>query len=384
MKLAFTLGHQPHISRAEIEAVLSGLKLGYTISKDTGKELLLQADSTTDATALMEKLGGTIKISICVETPNTQSDESRISRAANYLAKKQNGKIVFSLQGPDQKKIGLAIKQALKKMGRASRFVEAKNTASIIHNNLISKGGDLTLIDKKWYAGVAIQNIEKFSVRDYGRPEHDSKSGMLPPKLARIMVNLAGVHSKARLLDPFCGSGTVLVEALSLKYLNVSGSDISEKAVEDSKKNLSWFMESMPSEEKKLTQCNIQYCDARSLNSCFHHIKFDAIVSEPYLGKTLNGKESLQQLQTQAKDLSTLYIESFSSFKKVLKRGAIVIFVIPSFKYNNQEWIKVPCLENIKKMGFKIAPFGPGKEITLSYHRPAQFITRNIYKFVKE
>src|SRR5205823_3602162 len=87
----------------------------------------------------------------------------------------------------------------------------------------------------------AVQPFEQFSARDFGRPGRDDLSGMLPPKLAIIMINLAANDTISVLLDPFCGSGTILSEALLLGYKNLIGSDISEKAVADTKTNLDWI-----------------------------------------------------------------------------------------------------------------------------------------------
>ena len=82
----------------------------------------------------------------------------------------------------------------------------------------------------------AVQPFEQFSARDFGRPGRDDLSGMLPPKLAIIMINLAQTPLNSILLDPFCGSGTILSEAVLLGYTNLIGTDISEKAIADSKK----------------------------------------------------------------------------------------------------------------------------------------------------
>ena len=37
---------------------------------------------------------------------------------------------------------------------------------------------------------------------------------MLPPKLAQIIVSLSGTQPGQTVLDPFCGTGVVLQEAL--------------------------------------------------------------------------------------------------------------------------------------------------------------------------
>src|SRR3989344_7958542 len=79
----------------------------------------------------------------------------------------------------------------------------------------------------------AVQEFEEYSQRDYGRPGRGLVFGSMPPKLAKIMINLAQLPASATILDPFCGSGTILQEALLLGYQNVIGSDVSTKAVAD-------------------------------------------------------------------------------------------------------------------------------------------------------
>ncbi|NIP34812.1 MAG: methyltransferase domain-containing protein, partial [Thermoplasmata archaeon] len=59
----------------------------------------------------------------------------------------------------------------------------------------------------------------------------------LHPKYARAMVNLAKVPLGGRILDPFCGTGGVLIEAALLGYEPL-GSDIDPRMVEGSRRNL--------------------------------------------------------------------------------------------------------------------------------------------------
>lgn len=61
---------------------------------------------------------------------------------------------------------------------------------------------------------VWIQDIEGYSQRDMER-ERSMTVGMMPPKIAQIMINLGTKGDKNRALwDPFCGLGTTLIEAL--------------------------------------------------------------------------------------------------------------------------------------------------------------------------
>ena len=87
-----------------------------------------------------------------------------------------------------------------------------------------------------------MQPFKDLSRLDFGRPARDDFSGMLPPKLAQIMINLAQVQNpEALIIDPFCGSGTILSEALLMGYKDLLGSDISPKAIADTYKNISWI-----------------------------------------------------------------------------------------------------------------------------------------------
>jgi tRNA G10 N-methylase Trm11 len=104
------------------------------------------------------------------------------------------------------------------------------------------------------------QNITAYAKRDQNRPKRDAFVGMLPPKLAQTMINLAvgpnqpqiwlqnrdfaKIDGKTpKLLDPFCGTGTVLQEAI-LKGFTAYGSDLNPKMVDYTKENIKWLEKS--------------------------------------------------------------------------------------------------------------------------------------------
>jgi len=62
----------------------------------------------------------------------------------------------------------------------------------------------------------------------------------LPPKLARCMVNLARPKADCVVLDPFCGSGSILIEA-GLIGCRVLGSDVKDLMVKGSLLNMRFF-----------------------------------------------------------------------------------------------------------------------------------------------
>lgn len=369
----FQLGHQPHISRTEIVAVLQTQKIPYTLKNTDHQYLELSTPEKLDATKLNVILGGTVKI-----MEELAASKDLVNDLINYLNRLMpEGKINFSLSGPNAPKLAIAIKKNLKQLDRSVRYIEPKNTATILHNNLIKTESDISIVYNHVYITRSIQSLEEFSERDYDRPGIDSKSGMLPPKLARIMINLTGSQTNTTLLDPFCGSGTVLIEAIDLGFTNLMGSDISDKAIADTQKNVDWYI------QKNNQKINLKLftSDARAIEKRIEPWSIDAIVSEPFMGIPLRGNETKEQLTISARNLRTLYENAFKIFTKILKPNGVVVFIIPEF-YTKNETVTIDCLKYIRELGFKTMALDPESD-SLLYHRPGQFVGRRIWKFIK-
>ena len=68
------------------------------------------------------------------------------------------------------------------------------SSAQVLHNKLTHRGSwELLLVrggDKTYLAQTLfVQNIEAYAARDQARPKRDARVGMLPPKLAQILIN---------------------------------------------------------------------------------------------------------------------------------------------------------------------------------------------------
>jgi len=369
----FELGKNPTLSRAEIEHVFLRDTISCTIFAQINAYFIIETTAPLNCRTLMQELGGTIKIA--QELPS--SSKSAEKTLASYLHETQSGKITFSLSGKDAKKIALATKKLLKNDGRSVRYVEIQNTATILHNNLVEKQSDCIITKDKLFVTKAIQPIEDLGKRDFERPGRDSKSGMLPPKLAKMMINISAAQKDATILDPFCGSGTIATEAILMGYSKIFATDISEKAIDDTKKNISWLHKEYPENTG-----NIEICKKTDVAALAQHIpenSVDAIITEPYMGKPLFGNEPIEFLSGQNDYLTTLYSSAFASFKKVLKKDGIVVFIIPQFNTKNG-WIYINCLDQIKKAGFTPTPLSTKSESIL-YHRPNQHVGRRIWRF---
>ena len=90
---------------------------------------------------------------------------------------------------------------------------------------------------------IWVHDFKHWIKKDRFMPFVNAKAGMLPPKIARSMINLAPSDSWGNgkvLVDPFCGSGGLLIEA-GLIGLKSIGYDISEPILTKAKINLNYF-----------------------------------------------------------------------------------------------------------------------------------------------
>jgi tRNA G10 N-methylase Trm11 len=261
---------------------------------------------------------------------------------------KSEGKFNFGLSGydigrkvdkKDIKNLGLRVKNIIKESGFSVRLVESRgetlSSADVVKNKLLGKGVELCLFFGKEEILVgkteAVQPFEDYSDRDYGRPSRDMKRGMIPPKLALSMVNMSGAKPGSIILDPFCGIGTILQEALLAGY-EVIGADIDESATRDAKKNIKWLLEKNIS---KSSEYKIETCDARNIGRIVPSNSVDAIVSELDLGPALSGREDEKKIFSIARSLSEFYSEALVKMSEVLKKQGRAVLVMPNFpKYN--------------------------------------------------
>jgi len=383
MLYLFFLGNHPDISEAEIKMVCNNMVDDATYTREQ-KHLFLETEQSLAIEKLMDTLGGTIKIAERIAPSATDQDI-----ITYLLSNTPEGKIVFSLNESEKKgKHGIDLKKQLKEHDRSIRYVEPKNTATILHNNLVGKKTDLTIYQDQLFATVGIQPIESLSSRDYDRPGRDSKSGMLPPKLAKMLINLSNIHTEDTILDPFCGSGTILMEAASMEYTNLTGTDTSQKAVDDSIKNMEWLEKKSVSAKaapdkpvSTIEDINIFKANAEHINKEIAKESIDAVITEPYMGVPLRGHENKPFLQNQAKELSLLYTHTFRSLYDILAPNGTVVFIMPQFRHDNT-WVIINCIDRIVEAGFSVEPLTE-KSKSLLYWRSGQFVGRMIWKFKK-
>ncbi len=265
MNFFFCLGRTPSLSVLELEAVFHVLPQKPQI-KSVDREILIAQTNTLDPRALMGRLGGTPKLGECILTLSGDFDISKtatlIAQTIPYHSSRITiGVSAYSLPWGVRKirrsveSLGFAIKKILREKAASVRIVlpgdgNTLSSVQVEKNNLTSENGyEFVLLPSPEGITIgktlAVQPFEEYSFRDWNRPGKTPELGLLPPKIAQIMINLANVApgKQAILYDPFCGSGTILQEALLMGHTAVWGSDIEKNAVEKTKENLSWLAE---------------------------------------------------------------------------------------------------------------------------------------------
>ncbi len=408
IKYCFILGNNPLLSLAEIFhfAKKSGIKM--TTVDYVGTALIVECETQIEFKNWQINLGGSIKIGTIERQYSTINDLIKSlsvdNLVQNYFAQ-HHQKIIFgfscygTLSSRNHRHInnqGMTIKQELKRNAYKSRVLlgeyGALTSVQITKNDVLKRGADILIVEseKNVYLGKthAVQAFEEYSHQDYGRPQRDARSGMLPPKLAKIIINLAKTKSKDVLLDPFCGSGTIIQQAQMLGIQKIIGSDISKKAIEDTKQNISWQKQHYPQSTDNVT---LFVLDAKNLHKEIQSDTIDCIVTEPYLGPPLKKEPTDKEAQKNVEDLEALYTASFKSFSQVLKNDAIVVIVFPLFKIKHGTYV-LKILEAVQQLGFsRINPIpdqasifshvNPTARGSLIYKRPDQKVHREIFIF---
>ncbi|HWT40505.1 MAG TPA: DNA methyltransferase [Dongiaceae bacterium] len=380
------LGRQPELSIAELERLYGDVRWFSPTSA------LIETRHKVD----IQRLGGSQKIGRVIEQLPT-TDWRRISEAiVRYYSqtwRTHEGKITLGLSAygvtispRELQKVGLTLKSKLKQSGVSLRLIPnqeiALSTATSHHNKLgladnkiellIIRGKEKTIIAES----TGAQNITALAGRDQGRPRRDAFVGMLPPKLAQIMINLAAGPEGTRLLDPFCGTGVLLQEALLMGY-DAYGTDLSEKMIRYTTDNLTWLEGKYPIK----TTWKVHEGDAMTTT---WEKPLDAVVCETYLGQPFSAPPSPAKL-TEVRGNCNHIIGSFlENLSKQLAPGTPVVLAVPAWKNKEGTFTHLPLIQSLETYGFRFVELATVRNDQLLYFRPDQVVARELLVLIKK
>lgn len=346
------LGRQTDIAMAELEAVFGSDNVDWF----SGGTATVESPSFD-----VNRLGGTPKSGSVVMELKGRNLRDITPDIIRFYTNKWAGsehKITFGISvyetgdvSPrDVQKIGIMIKQQLKKSGVSIRLIPnataSLNTATSHHNKLGLSSSKVELLivkgEKNKYIvaeSTGAQNITALARRDQGRPKRDAFVGMLPPKLALTMINLTKLAAQQtppdgkeitprsshspRLLDPFCGTGVVLQEAALLGYTPY-GTDLSDKMVDYTSVNLSWL------KERNRLDFPIDVMQADAMKARWQQ-PVDVVVSETYLGQPFSAPPSIEKLREVKRNVSHILTTFLENIGPQLQPGTPLCLAIPAW-----------------------------------------------------
>lgn len=408
------LGRQPQLGAAELEKVFDG-KAVKPVSPQT---VTVDSDSFD-----VQSFGGVPKAGkITMELP--RSDWHQISQriVQHYSSQWSSfeGKITLGISVYDLnvnarevQKTGIILKQKLKKSAVSLRLVPntepALNTAVSHHNKLGLSVNKVELLIVGANSGKIIiaestgaQNITAYARRDQERPKRDAFVGMLPPKLAQIMINLTGVSSHSRvtvggaapdfsrtvigfenqgrtdrqdpakltILDPFCGTGVILQEALLMGFA-AYGTDLSEKMISYSHDNLEWLAQGYH------TKFDYKLSAGDAMTTKWQQ-PIDAVVCEAYLGQPFSAPPSPAKLIEVRDNCNHIITEFLKNLFSQIKPGTPVCIAVPAWRDTQGNFTHLPLIATIARLGYKPHEFVNVSQNDMLYYRENQVVAREL------
>lgn len=336
MKTFFILGRNPELSRVEI--------LEFLIARNQEhKEILFEENilvvETNDKVKFdIQEFGGTMWLGKI----NFEGDETELTEYLNkteIIPADKFSYAIFGNQDPQilKNKFKERKKKAMIKHGgkqiefqnKEKQELPSANFYIFFHSQRSKQSAtngksDLQSDSKHKetvYLGTATQNYNNTGVkkRDMQKPAR-RESLAISPRLSKILINISGARPNTLLLDPFCGIGGILQEAL-IKNINVHGIDKDKQATIGAEQNLKW----LTSEYKINSKYTIQNIDSRKTPD----LQFAAIATETPLGKILRQKPAEKEAKQIILDFEAFIIPILKRLKKCKKPNAKIAITFP-------------------------------------------------------
>lgn len=384
------LGRQPALGIAELES-LYGADAVQIISP--GIVLLDKDPSEVD----INRLGGTIKTAKAL----TRLDFSDWRKLTAYLVEHVPkhtccigpGKLIFGISvygiktnQKDIERTALSVKKAVRTSdGRPVRVVPTKglelSTAQVLHNKMYEEPLGMELIFVQDGSGVwlaqtsGIQNIDAYTARDQARPKRDARVGMLPPKLAQTIINLANPEAGATVLDPFCGTGVLLQEAALMGH-QVYGTDLEPRMIEYTNENLEWLESAFRYPVDAATEV------ADAVDHTWKKRSFDCIAAETYLGRPFSSAPDHGTLQQVMSDVNTIHKKFLRNVARQTNAGFRMTIAVPAWKIG-RDFKHLPSLDHLEELGYNRLSFKHVDNNDLIYHREGQIVGRELVTLIR-
>lgn len=397
-RYAAVLGHQPHISLAELACAVEG----FSLEGIEHKMVALFSATKELKPEFINTLGGTMILA--EQITDAEVDMADVPKLLTNETAKIKKKVTFGLRTfgvpkPALKTAYIKGKQAFKDIGKPCRYVgnERKPAATVLlHDGEMltgKKGIELFLVQtaKGLWVGKTIgaQDVDAYTHRDMEKPVRDTTVGLLPPKLAQQLLNFGawlcedegkgkGRKKEFTVLDPFCGTGVIPMECL-LRGWNVVASDVSQKAVNGTKKNLDWIRK-----EEKILKKDVS--EDVSKHDALKPFKLknlpDVVVTETTLGPNLTKKPTKKDATKLRNDNDKLQIAFLQNAAETLP-GVPLVCTWPFWRLGTEKLQLEKVWQKLDELGYTAVmpadvPLEDPARLTLLYQRKDQYVGREI------
>lgn len=389
----FIPGKNWRLSLAELVSFLEARRIKFVVCS-LSKELFVIGVEEKVGASVIDDLGGTIKIGDSAVNFSTeivrrafvQNDkeaQAQIGREivasglVDEILKAESEKTLFgvsvycaerqlrSVSKGIQRFIGGSIKREMAGYGRKSKFMgfpkdrklPQLSHIEVLKKKLVENKAEILFCVGKEQTFVAttmaVHNPFEFQKRDVGKPVQRTIFA-IPPRIARIMVNLADSTEGKVLLDPFCGVGTILQEAL-LSKAKAIGVDINRWCVKATSRNIEWLKDEYSLEN---AEYRVLQGDVHGLSRKIGWEQVDCIATEPDLGPALRQVPTTSYAVRIAEKLEPLYYGLLGEAYKVLRSGGRLVLVSPYIKTRSGKSVTVGIERKAVEIGFeRVYPF---------------------------
>ncbi len=370
MKYLFILGRNPELSKAEVFSYFKNSKnkiLNYLIRKNA---LLIDLEKPIEK-KIIKNFGGVISIGKILTSGGEKEIIRNLEKRILYSGNKN--KLTYTIWNfsKNYEKIQDYLKRRFKKEKIKAIFKHLSGNVKLQRGENARKPSS-KLINKEYFAfdkekityfGEIIEKCDYSSIekRDIEKPVR-RESLAISPRLAKIMINLSQVDERKFLLDPFCGVGTILQEAL-LQNFQVIGIDKDKDAIKGAKKNLQWL---------NFSEKNYSLINSDSMN--VEIPKVSVVVTEPDLGEILKKIPTEEKAREMLKKFESLMVKTINNLKKSI--SGKIVFSSPYIRIGKR---RVHC--NIEKICSNTGYFPIGKGFP--EFRENQIVGRMIYVLEK-
>lgn len=337
-----------------------------------------------------EKLAGIHKVAIPLNA-KPESWDASMDNLLSFLERLGSDDINFSVSVYGQGDSGDegryeeyadAILSIVREAGlRKANLVRPRSGTEVLARDVVSrKVIDFIVLrtgDGYWVGVTSfIPDTMQFQERSNNRPVVSSDITM-SSRLARLLINIGGVQKGNVILDPFCGSGTILAEAL-LVGADCIGVDREPARVENTKRNLEWTIKNWRLQNRRY---DLKVGDATRLDTLMTG-KVDAVVTEPIFLPKMEFAPDLEKARKLIRNSSRLYSEALYALAGFVRKGGRVAIVAPALRSSAGRDVSV-LIENVEEIGLR--PLQPPSH-TFDYpvkisNEKTRWVKRMVYAF---